>query len=323
MGGNALTETFTRRYEKNEYFNIVDEVIAELHWEFEIERISDIPAYREKDSFGDLDILYSMPNNVQLTVDDIQELFSPNQIVKNSEVISFDYKEFQIDLIFIEKDRYKYALNYYSWNDTGNLIGKLAHQLGLKHGHKGLVLPLRDGSNKFFDVVLTLDHDKTLELLGLDVEKFNSGFSNLEDIFNFIVASPLYNPENYKLENLNSIAKIRDRKRDTYNKFLTFGEKYGTVPYVRTDKTVHLQSIFEFFPEAYPNYKTAIEKLAMQQLCKTKFNGEIVKKLTGFVGRELGEFMKLLRNDWYFRAENIVYLSDEQIHTRVLYLSKL
>lgn len=314
MGGNALKNTFTRRYDKDEYFTLSTSV-RNLFWGFyPVSKLAIIPAFREKESFGDMDILYTTQNDKPLGVENLAEVFKSNEVVRNTSVISLDHKELQIDLIWMEDEFFNYAYNYYSWNDTGNLVGKLAHQLGLKHGHKGLVLPLRDGNNNFADVIISLDHDKTLQFLGLDFDKFNSGFDNLTDIFNFISASQYYNPENYKLENLNSIAKIRDRKRETYKKFLEFGESWNGVSAPKiVDKSKCLKMIFDFFPEAYPSYKEAIQKLAMQQLAKTKFNGDMVAELTGLGARELGEFMKVLRNDWYFTPENIVYLTQEQI----------
>ena len=319
MGGNALTKTYTRRYNKAEYLNLADEMVSELIWEFGTEHISAIPAYRDKESFGDLDILYSTNDGNSLTVEQIKDFFQPNQIVRNSEVISFDFKEFQVDLIHVDSSHYSYARDYFSWNDTGNLIGKLAHQLGLKHGHKGLVLPLRDGNNKFADVCITLDHRKTLELLGLDVDKFYSGFKNLDEIFKFVSDSKFYSPESYKLENLNAIAKMRDKKRDTYNKFLQFGETYTGPVYDRSnDKTKYLEHIFAFFPDAYQQYIDAISGLALQQAAKLKFNGEIVLSLTGKKNKELGRFMGVLRNDFYFRNENLLYLSQAQINAKII-----
>ena len=320
MGGNALKGTFTRRYDKAEYFALTEEVVAIASRNPNINYLSVIPAYRGKDSFGDMDILYTTKGDEQcLEAAYFRNTFAPNQIAKNSEVISFDYKELQIDFIHIKGDQFDYALNYYSWNDCGNLVGKLAHQLGLKHGHKGLVLPLRDGNNKFADVLLSLNHSDTLRFLGLDERKFETGFESLDEIFNFIAESPYYNPENYKLENLNSIAKIRDRKRDTYNKFLAFGESWAGKRYVGpADRTVHLQNIFRFFEECYPAYKQAIRDLAVQQLVKEKFNGTIVQCWTGLSGKELGEFMKELRTDWFFEFENILYLDINNIQSRVM-----
>lgn len=319
MGGLALKNTFTRRYQAEEYFSLTREVNSLLVQIYEIDRIEVIPAFHEKESFGDMDVLYNTTHNSAVTIDTIKKVFQPNEIVRNGEVISFDYKELQIDIIHSPYDSFDYALHYFSWNDTGNLVGKLAHQMGLKHGHRGLVLPLRDGDNKFADVTITLDPEKTLIFLGLDHDKFRDGFRNLQEIFEFVTASPYYNPENYKLENLNTIARVRDRKRETYRKFLEYGETWTGTPFPKVeDKSVFLQKIFEFFPEAYPEYKDAMQKLAMQKFVKEKFNGNIVSDYTGLNDKQLGAFMQELKKDWYFSNENIVYLTDKQLWDRVM-----
>lgn len=318
MGGLALKNTFTRRYQKEEYFDLVKDVFQKIMSTQHTTSCAVIPAYDEKESFGDMDVLYSTYDDHIMLIDHIKEVFSPNEIVKNGEVISFDYKELQIDVIHAHQDYFEYALSYFSWNDTGNLIGKLAHQFGLKHGHKGLVLPLRDGDNKFHDVVITLDHDKTLKFLELDVEKFNSGFNNLEEMFKFVSDSPFYNPDNYKLENLNTIARVRDKKRETYRKFLEFGERYTGPRCVRLgDKSMYLEQIFEFFPEAYPEYVTAIKELAFKKYISERFNGNLVRDWTGLNGKALGEFMVHLKAQFIFRPENLVTVSETAIEAMV------
>jgi DNA polymerase/3'-5' exonuclease PolX len=105
--------------------------------------------YNNKESFGDMDILYSTYDNKSINKNAFNFIFAPTEIVQNTNVISLDYKQLQIDFIHIKEDEFDYALNYFGNNDLGNLIGKIARQFVLKHGHNGLILPLRDGNNIF------------------------------------------------------------------------------------------------------------------------------------------------------------------------------
>ena len=59
MGGNALKNTETRRYERDEYFALVETVLARLRSlpSFRERRMAAIPAYGTKESFGDMDVL--------------------------------------------------------------------------------------------------------------------------------------------------------------------------------------------------------------------------------------------------------------------------
>lgn len=319
MGGNALKNTYTRRYDAKEYFVLVKEVVGKLRGISKVVNGQDIPAYREKESFGDMDVLYYTHTDNYLSIDEVVAQFSPNEIIRNGEVISFDYKEFQIDLIHTPWDRYDYALSYFSWNDVGNLIGKLAHQLGLKHGHKGLFYPLRDGSHLVAEILLTKSHAHTLKLLGLDFMKFKNGFDNLDQIFNFVAESKYYNPENYLLENLNHVAKLRDRKRDTYKKFLEFGKTYtGPVHERNKDKSQYLELFFDEFPHEMYQFRTFMRHIVVNASVKKKFNGNIVSEYTGLTGKSLGGFMTHLKDKFFFQDDIILYLSEEQIKANIL-----
>ena len=278
-----------------------------------------IPAYREKESFGDCDILYSTYDNVPIDQFIFSTHFNTSYVSRNSEVTSIAYRQLQIDFIHIPQKHFDYALGFFSNNDFGNIASKLFRYFGLRHGHMGLYLVLRDGDNKFGEVLLTLDHDKAFEFIGLDPEVFNAGFDNLKEMFDYAVTSPYYNPENYLLENISSAGRIRDKKRPTYQAFLKYGETYtGSRVEKVIDKSVFLQKIFEFFPDAYPAYKDTMQKLAVQKCVKEKFNGNIVSDYTGLVGKELGMLMQELKKDWHFSAENIIYLTDVQLQHRVM-----
>lgn len=177
MGGNALKSIETRRYDAKEYKDLCAVVNRKLlgfgymlNWHI-------IDAYRTKESFGDMDLLYTSYGGKPLCVEDIGDIFSdepPREIVRNGSCISFDFRELQIDFIHSPVDEYFYAKDYFAWNDLGNLVGKIARRFGLKHGHRGLTLPLRDDSQEFAEIIITQNHYDTLEFLDLDPVRFGS-----------------------------------------------------------------------------------------------------------------------------------------------------
>jgi len=319
MGGNVFSEGVTRRYQADEYFDLADEVGDKLFRIKDVIGYEIIPAYREKESFGDCDILYSTCDNIPIDHSIFGKHFHTQHVSRNSEVTSIAYKQLQVDFIHIPQNHFDYALGFFSNNDFGNIASKLFRYFGLRHGHMGLYLVLRDGDNKFGEVLLTLDHDKAFKFIGLDPAVFNSGFDNLNQMFDYATTSPCYSPEWYLLENITSAGRIRDKKRPTYQAFLKYGESYtGPRATKVVDKSVFLQKIFEYFPDAYPAYTDAMQKLAMQKFVKEKFNGNIVSDYTGLVGKELGMLMQELKKDWYFSNENIIYLTDVQLCQRVI-----
>lgn len=326
MGGKALKNAKTRRYQADEYHALTKEVRDKLLWGYRgwedkgfgrVNQVEVIGAYRSKESFGDMDVLYTTLSGDPVDETFIRDKFSPIEIVRNGSVISFDYKELQIDLIHSHQDSFEYAANYFAWNDLGNLNGRIAHGFGVKHGHRGLTLPLRDGDQQFAEIVLTTDHSKALRFMGLDPDRFQEGFEDLREIFDFVTSSHYFNPDNYKLENLNTIAKTRDRKRPTYNAFLEHTKDWKgptwTNPH-KLDKKMWIPFILDQFPEARSDFDRAMEKLVFQQFIKTKFNGTLVSEITGLVGKELGQFMHHLRNTTNLEHQHyIAMLSDQKI----------
>ena len=290
MGGNALKQTTTRRYAAAEYYRAYKALEPRLTSIVRAERVALIPAYREKESFGDMDILYSGDS---LTVDAVAAEFTPNQIVKNGDVISFDYNQLQIDLI--NTKTFDYSLAYFSYNDLGNLVGKLARRLGLKHGHTGLRLPVRYGNHFLNEILVTTCHDETLEFLGLDPAVFYRGFDTLNDIFNFVASSKYFNPAAYALENVSAAGRVRDKKRHTYTEFLKFCSSYTGDVLEMGDKSLYLGAIFDRWPHVAEQFRTITSEALLTVEAGNRLNGEVVKQITGLSGVELGRFMATVK----------------------------
>ena len=326
MGGNALKNTVTRRYTRDEYFAAWAEIYEKLSGHTG-RNVVLIPSYKEKDTFGDMDILidtYDIPKHV-FTDSFLIDNFSANEIVRNGDVISFNYVDLQVDLIFT--DTFDYSLCYYSYNDLGNLVGRLAHKFGLKHGHNGLLLPIRDDHHVYKEIVLTNDYDVTLEFLDLDVPTFHKGFNTLEDIFKYVSSSKYFRPEIYLFENLNNIQRTRDKKRPTYNKFLEWckTQKFEQKEWY-TSKTDALNYAIEYFDEDNPVtlfrnvYENTFREIAARKYISSKFNGELVMEVTSLSGKSLGEFMKYLKTSTNFKYDSfIMSKTDEQIKEHIRY----
>lgn len=320
MGGNVFPD-ITRRYNAEEYVQISTELINKLSKINNVSSCEIVKSYKSKETFGDIDILYTTHNTMGLDKNTFIDVFDTKYVSINGEVVSIAYGDIQVDFIHSKIEYYDYHKSYTAFNDLGNLVGKLTKRFNLSHGHKGLYLPLRDGSNMFDSILITHDHAATLKFVGLNPDTFAAGFDTLDEIFNYVATSPQYNPEIYALENISSIGRIRDKKRDTYRKFLEFGANYmgSVIPYVKgADKSVFLERIFKAFPDALPRFKEAVHKLTIQRAVKEKFNGSMVSEMTKLKGQELGHLMKLLKEDFNFTPTVLLYLSPDQIKTKVL-----
>jgi hypothetical protein len=101
---------------------------------------------------------------------------------------------------------------------------------GLPRVHSRVIRGCRDGDYMFREILLTREYEAALFFLGYDPERFREGFENLEDIFKYVAGSRYFNRDIFLLENRNAQSRIRDRKRPTYTKFLTWCEDRPNLP---------------------------------------------------------------------------------------------
>lgn len=304
MGGNALKNCFTRRYEAGEFISLSNHIMASLQRDFPDRRSALLPAYRMKPDFGDMDIMIETAPAGNLLAW-AAETWNPAELVSNGNVISFECRELQIDLIGQEPENFDTALAYYSWNDLGNFLGRIAHKMGVRYGHDGLSVVFRDGNYQFAERVVSKDTDRILGFLGYDAARWREGFNTLEDIFAFAASSPYFNAAIFAYENRNHTARVRDRKRATYRGFLEWMEGCRDLPCYpwpdsaelggrRLDNEA-LQRLFTSFPEFEPEYRAVMADFDLWHQAKPLFNGEIVGSLTGLKNQELGLFMRHLK----------------------------
>jgi hypothetical protein len=187
------------------------------------------PAIRQKETHGDLDILIGVDEYYSILprtyhdlkwVDD-SDLGSSQKLTTyeyfkqlsggfdphiNSNVISFPYMGFQVDVTFFPKKDFYSALNYNSWGDTSNLLGRVFHKKGLHLSHIGLSFWIRQGmfdnnitwsdnDHIYEKVVLTRDMKTICELGGFDYAKWKAGFDTNEDVYNFVAESKFFKKE--------------------------------------------------------------------------------------------------------------------------------
>lgn len=299
MGGLALKNCHTRRYERKEFEQISEELITILEKDFK--RVAIPLFYKNKPSFGDADIILSMEDfngNMRTYVEDT---FSPNEIFHNGKCWSFDYKELQIDLITVSGEDFDSNYNYLSYNDLGNYIGKIAHGFGLKYGQEGLVYDHYFKGSKIGRILISKDYDKIYEFLGLSYDRWKEGFNELEDIFKFISESPYFNWEYLQLENNNRVNRERDAKRKSYMSFLTYIDENCKDDNHRyqyeKDKSVYIDKVAKFFPES--NIEMEIRRMEYEYCknlyIKSKFNGGELMRRFGLQGKEISENMNAFK----------------------------
>ena len=304
MGGNAIQNI--RRYDAFEYHQLVEEVLSKLQNIFPGHRIEVLKSFRNKESFGDMDILLESFDFQGVNFKEIiTNQFNSKQIVHNGNCYSFEFKDFQIDLILFSSNHYETARNYYAWNDLGNFLGRVCKRFDLKLGFDGLICVFRDNTYEFAEVPVSTNFRDILLFLGYDPIEYENGFDSLEDIFKYAASSPFFNKEIFAYHNRNHTARTRDRKRKNYREFLIWLETRNDLPEYNWSSLSelggisipkeNLNRIFTFFPEFEPKYYETMEQFNLWRKAKEIFNGQIVRELTGLTDRELGKFMQYIK----------------------------
>ena len=324
MGGNALKDVGVVRLPARLYTVLAEQVVARLTDGvlFPGLQARVIPAVRAKADFGDLDVLVTHPEpgwgfdtarRAALTA-----VFQPTRLVANGPVLSFDVPapgdetapeyagaRFQVDLIRVPPDVFAFALGYFSYNDLGNLLGRVARLHGFKLGHNGLFRPLRaPGNESHFvrDVLVTQDWSKALGFLGYDAALWEPGFGSMNEMFAFVMDSRAFYPSAFPLEHRSHRARVRDRKRPTYTAFLQHLANCGLVPAAETDADTlavmrqrALASALDQFEDFAKEWQQAQAELRDTLLFRQRFNGDVVRRMTGLDGAALGQHMRALR----------------------------
>jgi hypothetical protein len=304
MGGNALKKIKTVRKNKNDY-EIIKKYILEKTSEYlKCEIIIELPA---KESFGDLDVLYI--SNPKINIKELViKLFSPNEIVINGDVMSFDYENFQID--FIKCDSHEDLISsqfYFSYGDIGSIIGKIVNHYGLKFGHEGLWINLISNTiNKDEEInmtkitgkiILTKNSQEICKYLGLNFEKWKNGFLSKKEIFDWIIESKYYKKETF--HNLNYDHRKRLSLRPFYKEFLDYIKVNINEVSICNSKYSELKINLQEEAIIYFNKHNDVNKLVeynkLLETRRNKFNGLMLIEL-GIINKELGKIISIFKN---------------------------
>jgi hypothetical protein len=235
-----------KRLNKDEYIHLHDTLLGILSsnvhrfhtdgdgdWYSSNDTFGIAPAIKQKESHGDLDILIGvdglqghldpeqprtyhdmtwawyddkMKTSEILKTSDFLEKLSGYKPSVNSNVLSFPYMGFQVDLTFVPLEDFYSSKNYNSWGDCSNLMGRVFHKMGLHFGHTGLSFWIRQGmfdnnvtwsdnDHIYEKVVLTKNMEDICKIGGFDYSKWEEGFDTNEEVYRFVTESEYFKKE--------------------------------------------------------------------------------------------------------------------------------
>jgi len=311
MGGNALKIAQIERCDNNKYLSLSNEIILKLNNYYIKTHL--IKSYKNKESYGDIDIICCNNNNINYK-SIIENLFKPTEIYHNGDVFSFDYKKTQIDLIISSENNFETSINYFNY-ELGNFIGRIAAAMGFRYGHYGLKFQYRhEDGGKIYEKIISQDIDKILDFLGFDVKKYHEGFIELKDIFDFVINSYYFNPRIFDYNKLNHQNRTRNKKRKNYTAFLeyikTHHQKENTNPAIDINYTVepNYDGSYEYLIKNRDKYLKKADiyfninltpqieewkkEIEGDKLISAKFNGNLIMaEMPELKGKELGNLI--------------------------------
>ncbi|CAB5514594.1 hypothetical protein LMG26857_03653 [Achromobacter anxifer] len=332
MGGNALSVPSVRLTVEN-YTRLENDLLAKLREMYPQTKFAAVQSYRSKADFGDLDMLVG---DSAFDSRKAAQALGAVEVVPNGPVTSFGLRVnlavqdhagnlFQVDFIKVTSAEFEYAKGYFAFNDLGNLVGRVAHKMGLAHKHNGLYFYVRDGDYMFREILLTEDYGAALSAMGYDPVRFAAGFDTPEDLFEYTASSPFFNRDIFLLDNRNAKSRVRDSKRKTYMQFLDWceGRSVAGQHVFPKDKAAWLPRLYACFPGFQAEHEKALADLAKARAVKAKFNGGMVGEWTGLANKELGLVMKSFRESFPTQdaLQDYVLATDEDdLKSRVLEL---
>jgi hypothetical protein len=334
MGGHALKTVQTVRLKKDDFLKIQQKVIDIFKFHEII--IDFIPYLRDKEDFGDLDVLWSNENNPEINMFEfIKKYFKPTETVVNSDVISFDLDNFQIDIIKVSN--IKFAKFYFSYADFGSIIGKTVKKYNMSFGHNGFFSNVETTSFLLTDNVLEF-----CKFINIDFEIWKN-IKTKDDLFQFIISSRFFNKENFKPNMFNYAYRKRIKQRPLYLEFLKFLEIDITILEKENDETneelsdnseekeTHKLEKEQKFNEAikFFNKEKEVEdikrKMEIKRHNSLKFNGVMLRE-KGFADKQIGAIIKAFKlkhpnfDEWIYNStiEEINVSLDDVIKNVIL-----
>eukprot|EP00743_Colponemidia_sp_Colp-15_P006294 GILK01006772.1.p1 GENE.GILK01006772.1~~GILK01006772.1.p1 ORF type:complete len:395 (-),score=83.00 GILK01006772.1:218-1246(-) len=194
----------------------------------------------QKEDYGDLDVVVAVDDNeaVLAALKDIELEFKSKEVYHNGPVHSFEFREFQVDLILVPRAEYLMHLNYLSYGDLGGMVGRFANKQGMKFGGSGLQLQIRtdsrDPTTTHTLLHLSQDFHAILDFLGFDSKRFHNGFECELDVFEFVSTSRLFAPSLFL--SLNHDYRRRSVKRPMFIRFMKYLEERGLLSVPNDDE---------------------------------------------------------------------------------------
>lgn len=187
------------------------------------------PEAPEKDDHGDIDALVDEAL-FKFTSQDLQKALGADAYIRAGRTTSFAIRLaengsdfFQLDVGTCKKGCLEWESLIYAYGDLWHIIGSTVTRFDLAINDCGLHARVKESNSKDSLLHLTSNPQKMMDLLGLDVSRYDEGFFTLDELFEWTTSTPLFRRRIFEKEtNSEKQGRMRE-KRPMYSKFVTEG----------------------------------------------------------------------------------------------------
>lgn len=292
-------------------------------------------AYGDKADFGDMDVLVSEAalgprGEGRAGVEAawaalrgrIEEALRPTGVHLKGALFSTATQGFQVDFFLKPEAEFLTTHHFMSYNDLGNILGRLFRHFNLKYGERGLEYVYRRRSGHYRrDLLVSTDMTRILSFIMLDAGPWEAGFDDLESLFAWVTRSPWFSTEPYRDPGRNT--RRRAAHRPGMARFVRWLDETGLVrrPTVPEDKRVYIPMIHAHFPEADLRAQLAQEQRleARARAVQARFSGRrVMSLLPELSGQALGDFIKAFKGSFEDFEGELVEMSVGDVEARIL-----
>jgi hypothetical protein len=254
-----------------------------------------IPRYHDaKADFGDMDVIMATAADWGERRQQIAAELGITRVKIVGHVFSTVSRELQTDFFAVPASRLDSMHAFMSFNDVGNIIGRMCRRFNLTWGEDGLSYVHRRASADSYraDLPVTKDFARVCAFLGLDHAQWLRGFADLDALFTWVTASPHFSIAPY-------VDHVLRNERPTITRFRAWlREREVTQRPDFGEKASYLPAVIAAFPEADLPAQLAVEheREARAVALRAKWSGKLVMQLRPELsGAALGEFIQAFR----------------------------
>lgn len=220
----------------------------------------------------------------------------------------------QVDVHVVEQDEV-WEIDYWmhSWGDMGMIVSSIIKAWDLRlSASRGLWVAV-PGKPVFG---LSFSMERIAGFLGLDWQRYQRGFVNVEELFEWIEHITI----NGERVGVKSMGKLENKVHNDRPMWVAFWSRGENVAYSAADegKRRVFEQALDYFGKR-EEYNDIIAQLAKEKCAKAKFRGTKVMEWTGEYGKNLGELMKQLRQDERIKnMDHLVTMEEEEVKALVL-----